>query len=68
MFKENLLSEPLMFPKSLGDEMILLLLILIAWEAYWTYEACWEAARSNAKDWFIFFCESIGWASQRAYT
>jgi hypothetical protein len=38
-----------------GDEMILLLLILIAWEAYWTYKACWEAAQSNAKGWFIVF-------------
>ena len=35
--------------------MILLLLVLIAWEAYWTYKACWLAAQSNEKGWFIVF-------------
>ena len=35
--------------------MILLLLVLIAWEAYWTYKACWLATQSNEKGWFIVF-------------
>ena len=40
-----------------GDaaKMILLLLALIAWEAYWTYKACWLAAQPNEKGWFIVF-------------
>ena len=40
-----------------GDatKMILLLLALIAWEAYWTYKACWLAAQSKEKGWFIVF-------------
>ena len=35
--------------------MILLLLVLIAWEAYWTYKGCWLAAQANEKGWFIVF-------------
>ena len=34
--------------------LILLILILIGWEAYWTVRACWKAAKSGDFKWFVF--------------
>ena len=34
--------------------MILLIVILILWEIYWTVKACWLAAKNDDKGWFIF--------------
>ena len=34
--------------------LILLILILVAWEAYWTVRACWKAAKSGEFKWFVF--------------
>ena len=31
------------------------ILLLTAWEVYWTYRACWLAAKLNDKKWFVFF-------------
>jgi hypothetical protein len=32
-----------------------LILVLMLWEVYWTYRACWLAAQRNEKRWFLFF-------------
>ena len=34
--------------------MILLIVILIFWEIYWTVKARWLAAKNDDKGWFIF--------------
>jgi hypothetical protein len=34
--------------------LILIILILIIWEAYWTVKACWKAAKSGDFNWFVF--------------
>ena len=34
---------------------ILGLITLIVWEAYWTYKACWLAAKKDHKGLFLFF-------------
>ena len=34
---------------------ILGLITLIAWEAYWTYKACWLSAKKDHKGLFLFF-------------
>jgi len=34
---------------------VLLIAVLIAWEAFWTYKACWLAAKQNQKAWFVVF-------------
>jgi len=28
---------------------------LVIWEIYWTYKACWIAAKRGDKKWFLFF-------------
>lgn len=35
--------------------MTALILVLVTWEVYWTYRACWAASRRNEKKWFLFF-------------
>ena len=35
--------------------MIYLIIILTLWEIYWTYTACWLAAKRGDKAWFLFF-------------
>ena len=35
--------------------LIILLVILAAWEVYWTYHACWIASKLNEKKSFLFF-------------
>ena len=35
--------------------MAALFLLLVIWEVYWTYRACWVASRRNEKKWFLFF-------------
>ena len=35
--------------------LIILLVILAAWEVYWTYHACWIASKLNEKKSFSFF-------------
>ena len=35
--------------------MTALILVLVTWEVYWTYHACWAASRRNEKKWFLFF-------------
>jgi len=34
--------------------LLLLILIWVAWEAYWTVKACWKAAKSDEFNWFLF--------------
>tara|TARA_Y100001949_G_C15823984_1_gene259029 strand:- start:302 stop:499 length:198 start_codon:yes stop_codon:yes gene_type:complete len=34
--------------------LILLVIILVLWEIYWTIKACWLAAKNDDKGWFIF--------------
>tara|TARA_X000000368_G_C22516929_1_gene487383 strand:- start:49 stop:225 length:177 start_codon:yes stop_codon:yes gene_type:complete len=34
---------------------IFIILVLAAWEIYWTYNACWIAAKLNEKKSFLFF-------------
>jgi len=31
------------------------LLIVVIWEVYWTFHACWLAAKLGDKKWFLFF-------------
>jgi len=31
------------------------ILLIVFWEAYWTYKACWLAAKQDQKKWFLFF-------------
>tara|TARA_X000000368_G_C22563790_1_gene507548 strand:- start:314 stop:520 length:207 start_codon:yes stop_codon:yes gene_type:complete len=39
-----------------GNTMfVLLIAVLIMWEAFWTYKACWLAAKQNQKAWFVVF-------------
>tara|TARA_B100001250_G_scaffold61188_1_gene47801 strand:- start:50 stop:256 length:207 start_codon:yes stop_codon:yes gene_type:complete len=39
-----------------GNTMfVLLIAVLIVWEAFWTYKACWLAAKQNQKAWFVVF-------------
>ena len=35
--------------------MIYLIILLTLWEIYWTYTACWLAAKRGDKAWFLFF-------------
>ncbi len=35
--------------------LILIFIILTAWEIYWTYNACWVASKLNEKRTFLFF-------------
>jgi len=35
--------------------MVLLIILLVIWEIYWTYKACWIAAKRGDKKWFLFF-------------
>ena len=35
--------------------LIILLVLLTAWEVYWTYHACWIASKLNEKKTFLFF-------------
>ena len=35
--------------------LIILLVIIAAWEVYWTYHACWIASKLNDKKAFLFF-------------
>ena len=35
--------------------LIILFIIIAAWEAYWTYHACWIASKLNDKKSFLFF-------------
>jgi hypothetical protein len=34
---------------------IFIILVLAAWEIYWTYNACWIAAKLDEKKSFLFF-------------
>tara|TARA_X000001036_G_scaffold422124_1_gene444696 strand:- start:3194 stop:3370 length:177 start_codon:yes stop_codon:yes gene_type:complete len=34
---------------------IFIILLLAAWEIYWTYNACWIAAKLDEKKSFLFF-------------
>ena len=35
--------------------LIILLVIIAAWEVYWTYHACWIASKLNDKKSFLLF-------------
>ena len=35
--------------------VLILLIILVIWEVYWTFQACWLAAKLGDKKWFLFF-------------
>jgi hypothetical protein len=35
--------------------MIYLIILLAIWEVYWTYTACWLAAKRGDKAWFLSF-------------
>ena len=35
--------------------LIILLIVLAAWEVYWTYHASWIASKLNEKKTFLFF-------------
>jgi len=35
--------------------LIFIILVLAAWEIYWTYNACWIAAKLDEKKSFLFF-------------
>ncbi|MDA7601339.1 DUF5652 family protein [Gammaproteobacteria bacterium] len=35
--------------------MLVGLLIVVIWEVYWTFHACWLAAKLGDKKWFLFF-------------
>ena len=35
--------------------LITLIVILAAWEIYWTYNACWIASKLDEKKHFLFF-------------
>ena len=35
--------------------LIILFIIIFAWEVYWTYHACWIAFKLNEKKTFLFF-------------
>jgi hypothetical protein len=32
-----------------------LILVLSVWAVYWSYRACWLAAKRNETKWFLFF-------------
>lgn len=34
---------------------IAIIILLAAWEVYWTYHACWVASKLNEKKAFLFF-------------
>ena len=34
---------------------LLLIIILVVWELYWTARACWCAAKRDDRGWFLFF-------------
>ncbi len=38
-----------------NDMFVLLIVVLILWEAFWTYKACWLAAKKEQKAWFVVF-------------
>jgi len=35
--------------------LLILVIIVTAWEVYWTYHACWLAFQLGDKKWFLFF-------------
>ena len=35
--------------------LVLAILLVTAWEVYWTYHACWMASKLNDKQNFLFF-------------
>ena len=35
--------------------LLIVILLITAWEVYWTYNACWLASKLNDKKWFLFF-------------
>mgnify|MGYP007000131001 len=35
--------------------LIILFIIIAAWEVYWTYHACWIASKLDDKRSFLFF-------------
>ena len=35
--------------------ILVLVLVVVVWEAFWTYKACWLAAKQDQKKWFLFF-------------
>ena len=35
--------------------ILILILVIVVWEAFWTYKACWLAAKQDQKKWFLFF-------------
>ncbi len=38
-----------------NDVFVLLIVVLLLWEAFWTYKACWLAAKQDQKAWFVVF-------------
>ena len=48
--------------------MTALILVLVTWEVYWTYHACWAASRRNEKKWFLFFLVLICSVFLRCFT
>ena len=38
-----------------NDVFVLLIVVLVLWEAFWTYKACWLAAKQDQKAWFVVF-------------
>ena len=38
--------------------LVLAILLVTAWEVYWTYHACWMASKLNDKKNFLFFLVS----------
>ena len=39
--------------------LLIAILLLTAWEVYWTYRACWLASKLNDKKWFYFLAFSL---------
>jgi len=35
--------------------LITLIVVLMVWEVYWTYHACWIASKLDEKKHFLFF-------------
>jgi len=35
--------------------LVIIFIIIAAWEIYWTYHACWIASKLNDKKSFLFF-------------
>ena len=34
--------------------LVVLIILLVVWEVYWTAKGCWKAAKADEKNWFVF--------------